>query len=118
MYDKCNTCKHKDSEGKPSYSNMNCTTCITRGNHLGYERDENTHNDIDNRYYKLIIWLCLIIVHICFVVACLALGLHISIFKINFIWFLLAALIAALIDAGFAYIMYLLIAPKDNHKKR
>lgn len=118
MYDKCNTCKHRDSEGKPSYSTMNCATCITRGNYLGYERDESNHNDNDSQYDKPIIWLCLIIVHICFVVACLSLGLYISIFKINVIWFLLAALAAALIDSGFVYIMYLLIAPKDNHKKR
>lgn len=117
-YDKCKTCLHQSSTGQPVFDNRNCATCITQGNYLGYELAPKV--ETDNKQLKrdsIITWICLVITHMCFIVACLATGLYILLFAVNVIWLVLTALAAVIIDVGFIYIMYLIITG-TKFKKR
>ncbi len=117
-YDKCKTCLHQNEVGQPIFDDKNCAICITQGNYLGYEPRSNVENsDKESKYATLMIWISLILVHTCFIIACLAVGLYISVFTVNVIWTIVTAFFAAIIDIGFIYIIYLLLTG-TKFKKR
>lgn len=114
MYDKCKTCKHRSLDGRPIYENSNCAECLIKGNYAGYQ--PKLH--VNYKYKKLFMWICLIFVHTLSIIACVSLGVYISLLTLKSIWLILSLITILLIDVAFAYFVYLFITSNYSNKKR